>query len=313
MNPSGLLTFGEGLAVFSTVSGKLRHARTAEVGIAGPEAMVAAGVARLGVPAAWAGRVGADEPGALVLLRLREEGVDTSAARTDQQAPTGLMLKDSRTTAAERAAYYRNGSAGVRLCPEDIPEERIREAGVLHLTGLTPGLSDTAAKAAFAAIEVAQDEGVPVSFDVNYHTALWQPEEASEVLLDLVAGCDIVFAGDDEARLLGFDGTPEELATSLADFGPEQVIVQLGPRGAVAELHGSQYDVPTFPVRSVNFAGADDAFVAGYLAEFLTGAPPDRRLRTAAACRAFALSVPGDTNSLPDREELTQLSRPTRE
>ncbi|PXY26798.1 sugar kinase [Prauserella coralliicola] len=312
MTVPGLLTFGETLAAFSTSEGRLRHATTAEVGITGSESTVAIGVARLGMESAWAGRVGADEPGALVLSRLRAEGVDTSAAVTDQEAPTGLALKDFRTPDSPRVAFYRHGSAGSRLCPEDICEDRVAEAGVLHLSGITPALSDTAAKAVLAAIEVAHAEGVPVSFDLNYRHALWPPEEARPVLLDLVTRADIVFAGDDEARMLGFDGTAEELASGLSELGPEEVVVRLGPRGAVAELHGSRYDVPSYPVRAVDADGADDAFVAGYLADFLTGAPPERRVRTAAACRALALSVEGDWQGLPDREELTQLSRPPR-
>lgn len=309
MTGAGVLAFGEALAVFSTPEGKLRHAASVDVGIAGSEAMVAIGVARLGTPAAWAGRLGADEPGALVLLRLREEGVDTSAVRTDRQAPTGLMIKDYRNTDVTRTAFYRNGSSGTRLCPEDIAEDHIRAAGLLHVSGLTPGLSDSAAKATFAAVEIANDEGVPVSIDIDYAHALWYPEDAADVLYDLVSMCEIVFAGEDAARLLGLDGTPQELASALAELGPEQVIVELGPRGAVAELHGSRYEVPSYPVRSVDTEGADDAFVAGYLAEFLAGTSPDRRLRTAALCRAFALTVPGET-PLPDREELKVLTRP---
>ncbi|PXY20933.1 sugar kinase [Prauserella muralis] len=308
MSEAGLLTFGEGLAAFSTVSGKLRHATSVEVSIAGPEAGVAIGVARLGVAAAWAGRVGADEPGALVLSRLRDEGVDTSAAMTDQEASTGLVLKDFRTTDSTRSAYYRHGSAGSRLCPEDLPEDRIADAGVLHLTGITPALSDTAAKAVFAAVDVARDEGVPVSFDVAYQQALWPPEDARDVLRELITRADIVFAGDDEARLLGFTGPAGELAENLAALGPEQVVVKLGPRGAIAELGGVRYDVPTYPVRAVDSDGADDAFIAGFLADFLAGAPPERRVRTAAACRAFALTVPGEWEALPDRDELKQLS-----
>ncbi|MBK1785875.1 sugar kinase [Prauserella cavernicola] len=310
MTVPGLLTFGETLAAFGTAEGKLRHASTVDVGLAGSESTVAIGVARLGVEAAWAGRVGADEPGALVLARLREEGVDTSAAVTDHEAPTGLALKDFRSRDSPRVAYYRHGSAGSRLCPEDVCEDRIAAAGVLHLTGITPALSGTAAKAVLAAVEVANDEDVPVSFDLGYRQALWSPQDARETLLDLVTRADIVFARDDEARLLGFDGTPEELASSLSSLGPEEVVVRLGPRGAVAELHGSRYDVPSYPIRAIDSDGADDAFVAGYLADFLTEAPPERRVRTAAACRALALSVEGDWEGLPDREELTQLPRP---
>lgn len=309
MRPGGLLTFGEVLAAFGTTSGKLRHAMSVGVGIAGSEAVVAIGAARLGVDTAWAGRVGADEPGALALLRLREEGVDASAVRTDRQAPTGLVLKDFRNTDVARSSFYRNASAGTRLCPEDIPEDSIRSAGVLHLSGLTPGLSDSAAKTAFAAVEVAGDAGVPVSLDIRYSHALWYPDDAADILYDLASMSTIVFAGDDVVRLLGFEGEPGELASALAGIGPEQVIVKLGPRGAVAELHGAPYDVPSYPVRSVDTDGADDAFVAGYLADLLTEAPPERRLRTAAACRAFSLSVPGDSIGLPDREELQTLTR----
>ncbi|OQO92265.1 sugar kinase [Saccharomonospora piscinae] len=310
MTGTGLVTFGEALAVFSTPAGKLRHATSVDVGIAGSEAMVAIGVARLGVPSAWAGRLGADEPGALVLTRLRDEDVDTSAVRTDRQAPTGLMIKDFRNTDVTRAAYYRNGSAGTRLSPEDVPEEHIRTAGVLHLSGLTPGLSDSATKAAFAAAEAARGDGVTVSIDIEYSHALWYPEDAADILYDLVSLCDIVFTGEDAARLLGFDGEPEDLAAAVGELGAEQVIVKRGPRGAVAELHGSRYDVPSYPVRSVDTDGADDAFVAGYLSEFLAGTSPDRRLRTAAACRAFSLTVPGETPGLPDRAALELLARP---
>ncbi|WP_199432774.1 sugar kinase [Qaidamihabitans albus] len=308
MSGGGLLTFGETIAAFSTESGRLRHASTVSVGIAGAESTVAIGVRRLGSLAAWAGRVGADEPGSLVLSRIRAEDVDISGARTDQDAPTGLLLRDFRAADATRVAYYRHGSAGSRLSAEDVCEDRVRAAGVLHLTGITPALSKTAADAVFAAIEVAREVGVPVSFDVNYRHALWPPEEARDVLRELVTKADIVFAGDDEARVLGFEGPATELAATLAAMGPEQVLVKLGPRGAVAELDGARYDVPVYPVRAVDPDGAGDAFVAGYLADLLAGAPPERRVRTAAACGAFAVSVVGDSDALPDRDELSQLS-----
>ncbi|MEU3273220.1 sugar kinase [Saccharomonospora sp. NPDC006951] len=310
MTSPGLLTFGESMAAFSTTSGKLRHADTVDVGVSGAEATVAIGVSRLGVDAAWAGRVGADEPGALVLSRLREEGVDTSAAMTDQEAPTGLLLKDFRTADSPRSAFYRNGSAGTRLCPEDVAEDLIRGAGALHLTGNTAGLSDTAAKAVIVAAEIANDAGVPFSFGLDYRQALWEPDEAKDLLAELVSMADIVFASEDEARSLGFSGSTDELASEFAALGPEQVLIMLGPRGAIAELNGVRYDVPSYPVRTVGTEGADDAFIAGYLADFLTGAPPERRVRTAAACRAFAVSAPGEEKGLPDREELKQLTRP---
>jgi 2-dehydro-3-deoxygluconokinase len=53
--------------------------------------------------------------------------------------------------------------------------------------------------------------------------------------------------------------------------------------------------------------GAGDAFVAGYLAETLAGRPVPERLATAAACGAFSVTVPGDWEGLPSRDELATL------
>ena len=61
------------------------------------------------------------------------------------------------------------------------------------------------------------------------------------------------------------------------------------------------------PVQALDPDGAGDAFVAGYLVETLTGRPVQERLRTAAACGAFAVTVPGDWEGMPSREELEVL------
>jgi hypothetical protein len=75
----------------------LRHARSLEVGIAGSESNVVIAAARLGVRAAWIGRVGDDEFGRLVTRELNAEGVGAFAG-IDRGGPTALMLKASRSS-----------------------------------------------------------------------------------------------------------------------------------------------------------------------------------------------------------------------
>jgi 2-dehydro-3-deoxygluconokinase len=304
-----LVTLGETMALFTGDRvGPLRHATTMRVGIAGAESNVAIGVRRLGHPAAWIGRVGADELGQLVLGRLRAERVDVDAAVVDPEAPTGLMVKEHRTADLARVVYYRRGSAGSRLEPGDLDEARIRAARVLHLTGITPALSATARAAVHAAAETARGAGVPVSLDVNYRSALWPPERAAAELRDLARRCELVFAGEDEAELLvGDHGGPERAAEALAALGPRQAILKLGARGAVAVVDGRLHRQPALPVRAVDPVGAGDAFVAGYLAGVLDGGAGPDCLRTGAACGAFAVTVAGDWEGLPTREELDLL------
>jgi 2-dehydro-3-deoxygluconokinase len=149
-----------------------------------------------------------------------------------------------------------------------------------------------------------------VSLDVNHRAALWTADEAGPVLADLATRVDVLFAGDDEAGLLGATGEPEAMVKALAAHGPGQVVLKLGARGAVAALDGDLVQVPAFGVVVVDAVGAGDAFVGGYLAELLLGADPLTRLRTATACGAFAVTVPGDWEGLPTRRDLQLLSTP---
>lgn len=64
--------------------------------VAGAEANVAVGLARLGVPVAYIGRVGADGLGTTILRRLRGEGVDVRHLRIDEAATTGVMIRELR-------------------------------------------------------------------------------------------------------------------------------------------------------------------------------------------------------------------------
>jgi 2-dehydro-3-deoxygluconokinase len=221
------------------------------------------------------------------------------------------MLRERRTGTAARVSYYRHGSAGSHLRPGDIPDGVVEKAGALHLSGITPALGASPAETVRVAMRRARDAGVPVSFDLNYRSRLWDVGSAGPVFRDLAAGADIVFAGDDEARIaLGADLSvgPEALAEELAALGPPEVIVKRGRHGATAWIDGELIEVPAVAVPAVDTVGAGDAFVAGYLASRLLGRDVGDRLTTAAVTGAFAVTGPGDWEAFPRPHELTLLT-----
>ena len=125
---AGLLTVGETLALgVPPTIGSLTQAPSLRLGIGGAESNVAIGVVRLGGSATWVGRVGADALGERVRRELRAEGV-VAYAIEDPSAPTALMLKERRTAATARVWYYRAGSAGSRLAPDDVPPGLVADA-----------------------------------------------------------------------------------------------------------------------------------------------------------------------------------------
>lgn len=303
-----VVTFGETMALMkASTPGPLAFTESLRLGVGGAESNTAIALRRLGTSVTWAGRVGADSLGDLVLRELLAEGLDVECVR-DAAAPTGLMIKEHRTTEAAKVWYYRAGSAGSRLEPEDVPAGKIVAARLLHITGITPALSPTAAAATQFAVDCARNAGTLVSFDLNYRAALWSREEAGKAYRDLIRQADIVFAGDDEAVIaVGGAGDALALAQRVAELGPAQTVIKLGADGCVALVDGRTYRQPAVPVRAVDTVGAGDAFVGGYLAELLNGEAPEQRLLTATQTGAFACLVPGDWEGLPRRSELGLL------
>lgn len=293
----------------SETPGPLAHAGSLRLGMGGAEGNVAVGLARLGTSVTWIGRVGADSLGDLVIRELTAEGIAVVGHR-DQQAPTGLMIRESRIQDSAKVWYYRAGSAGSRLEPGDIPGGQIAEARLLHLTGITSALSATAAAAVDYALDCARSGGTLVSLDLNYRAALWPPETAGPAFRRLIARADLVFAGEEEAAVavaVGAAAGVQELAERIAALGPSQVIIKRGAAGCLGLINGVIHERSAIAVRPIDTVGAGDAFVAGYLAELLAGEPVPVRLLTAVRTGAFACLVPGDWEGLPRRSELELL------
>jgi 2-dehydro-3-deoxygluconokinase len=303
----GVLTLGEGLGVLRTRGlGSLAHESDLVVGTGGAEGNVAIGLARLGTPVTWLGRVGDDGLGTRVVRELRAEGV-TVVAPIDPAAATGLLIKETPAPGRTVVTYHRAGSAGSRLSPGDLDLVDIAEFELVHVTGITPAVSETAHATIDTVVDRARAAGVPVSFDVNHRSSLWTDAAAASVVhRSIAARADLVFAGVDEAALLTglADAAPADLARAIAALGPAEVVVKLGEHGALALVDGVVHERAAVPVAVVDTVGAGDAFVAGYLAARLAGESVDGRLDLAVRTGAAACTHPGDWEGFPTRRDL---------
>jgi 2-dehydro-3-deoxygluconokinase len=304
--PPDVVTIGETMAAIRG-AGPLRLGGALHLSIAGAESNVAIGLARLGHRAAWAGRVGDDEFGELVLRTLRAENVDVSGAGVDPRRPTGLLFLERRTADIMRVQYYRAGSAGGALTPGKPPIPNA--PGFLHLTGITPALGDDAARAVLSAAERARAAGRAVSIDVNYRARLWSTAAARPMLRSLAPLADIIFGSEAELALLASDPAADArtAADELLALGVQAVVFKRGAAGATAHTADGIVSVPARRVLAVDTVGAGDAFAAGYLSAALDGLGTAGRLERAAAVSSFVVSSAGDWEGLPTRRELNLL------
>src|ERR1019366_3027280 len=111
--------------------------------------------ARLGASVTWIGRLGCDATGDLIERRLCAEGVRVHAIR--EGGFTGLMVRHRRVAGHTSVDYHRAGSASARLCSGDIPGDLLAGAAILHVTGITPALSESARQAVFDVAERARE------------------------------------------------------------------------------------------------------------------------------------------------------------
>jgi 2-dehydro-3-deoxygluconokinase len=300
------VTLGEAMVSFRS-SGSLGFGSPIVPGLAGAESNVAIGLARLGHAVQWVGRLGADRFGELALRELRAEGVGVEHVVTDPAAPTGLMFLEQRTADIAMVDYRRAGSAGSRLCPDDVAPALQRSPRAVHLSGVTPALSVSARAAFTSAIELARDGGAFRSLDVNHRARLWGRDECRAVLASAARYADLVVASEDELDLVA-PGSEAEAVDSLLAAGVAMVAVKRGPAGATLWTKDGRLEQPAIAVTSVDTIGAGDAFCAGFLSGWLDGLDGAKCLERGALLGAWAVSTRGDWEGLPRRSELETLA-----
>ncbi|MGW6199598.1 sugar kinase [Kribbella sp. NPDC055110] len=299
-----LLTLGETMVSVRTAR-PMRLGGDAHLSIAGSESNVAIGLARLGHDVTWLSAVGNDEPGRLIERTLRAENVGTRIRYADD-AFTGFIAFDQPSHDITRVSYHRRGSAASTLTPDETTAAvTATSPKLLHVTGITPALSDTARAATLAAVRTACAAGTRVSLDVNYRARLWSRPEAAAALRELLPHVHTVFASDDELDLLT---DAEDPVADLLLGTVDHVIVTAGGKGAWAHSADGTIHSPALPVTVVDSIGAGDAFVSGYLSATLDNLTPDARLTRATTSGAFCVTAYGDWESLPTRQDLTLLT-----
>ena len=291
--------------------------------VAGAESNVAIDLRKLmpdEVDAVWVSRLGADDDGDSILREL--------TGRIEVHAPqmpgekTGIQLLNHLGGGEVIRRYRRAGSAASRLTAEEVLPH-LEGADLLHVTGITPALSDSCRETTLGVMSAAQEMGIPVSMDVNYREALWSPAEARAVCDRMREHATLFKVGHDEAQTIwGGDMTASQHARRFVVGSTRLVIVTTGDSGAVA-FDGNQVIEHTgFSVEVVDPVGAGDAFVAGALAgifqrgsmlDFLALSGDERAgvLHTALelgnACGALVCTRHGDTEAMPDMEQVREF------
>jgi 2-dehydro-3-deoxygluconokinase len=267
-------------------------------GHGGDTSNAAIAAARSGAEAAMLTAVGEDAAGESFMALWQMEGVDVSLVRRDPDAPTGIyfVTHDER---GHHFTFYRKGSAASRYRPADVPEDALRKANVLHLSGITLGISDSSCDAAFRAIELAREAKVTVSVDTNLRLRLWPLRRASACIHTAVGMADLVFPSLEDAQALTGLEEPDAIADFYLNLCP-LVLLKLGKEGLLVATRQERRRVPGFAVEAVDATGAGDTLAGAFLARAVAGDDTWAAARYANAAAALSTTGYGAVAPIPN-------------
>jgi 2-dehydro-3-deoxygluconokinase len=288
-----------------------------DVWIAGAEANVATGLARLGHDVAMASAVPDNDLGRAAIAGLRAQGVDCAGIAFGDGRMGLYFVTSGAGMRATDVIYDRAGSAFAEASADFWDWEKLLAgADRLHLSGITPALGPGPAATATAAAEAATARGIPVSFDGNFRARLWERWEGDPraILSRIVAHADIMFGNHrDIALLLGhaFSGEGEDRRRDAAEaafvaFPKLQLIASTARHVEDADRHrlsaridgrGDHAQTDEVAIAGiVDRIGAGDAFAVGVLHALRGGGDIAEAARTGLALTCLKHSLPGDAS-----------------
>ena len=314
-----VVCFGEVLLRLSTPGKELiLQSPRFHAHVGGAEANVAVSLVKLGhlaqvvsaLPDSTLGHACADE--------LRKHGVDT-ASIVFRSGRMGMYFLTHGAGHRPAEVLYDRAHSAFATAPRDSYSWKSLLGGAawLHVSGITPAVSSSAADAALDAMTAARGAGIGISFDCNFRARLWaeRTSEAPQLLRRLCEHADVVFG--DERDIAFMLGTP--LEQSAADQRRQRAakaafeafrhlryiactdrarhsadVQQLVGLLQSAEGAWSSRAYPLYGI--VDRIGAGDAFAAGVLHGLLSGFEPQKCVDFGTAAACLKHSIPGDFN-----------------
>lgn len=264
-----VVTIGECMLRFSPIDGEmLEQADTLHVNPAGSESSTAVALSRMGLDVAWVSALPNSPQGRWIAARLKMHGVDTSHTVWNHDRMGAFFYEQGTPPRGSRVVYDRADSAISCLLPQQIDWQHVADTRLMHISGITPALSEGCRDIALRAFRETRANAGMTSMDINFRAKLWSPQAAATTLSPLLEELDILISTASDIELL-FDirGTEAQIITQLRDrFGPSIVVVTLATGGAFGWSEQTGF-VETGPhsVEQVDRLGAGDAFDAGLI------------------------------------------------
>jgi 2-dehydro-3-deoxygluconokinase len=293
-----LACIGEPMLEFSQLPDQGDGRRLYLEGFGGDTSNAAVAAARQGIGVAYLTAIGRDPAGARFLDLWQREGIDVSGVVQSAERPTAVYFV-THADAGHAFLYFRGNSAASAYGPADVRETLVRGARMLHASGISQGISASAADAVFHAIGIARAAGVRVCYDTNYRPRLWPAARAAAVIHAAIAQADVALPSLDDATALTGLTSPDAIADFYLRLGPSVVALKLGAEGVLLATPERRLRIPAHPCAAIDATGAGDTFAGSFLARLILGDAPEQAARYAVVAAALKCEGFGAVAPIP--------------
>lgn len=224
---------------------------------------IAIGLARLGQPACFVGRISRDPLGIVLRNHALRSGVDLSLS-VDAAEPTTVALVELDSAGAAQYRFGIDGTANfnwtdaeLACVPDDI--------AAFHFGSLASWLppGDAAIARRVAGLRAT---GVAISYDPNVRPLLQSDAAAARAQVEAaVPLAHLVKTSEEDIAWLRPGEPIGTVAAHWLGLGPSAVVVTHGGAGATAYTAAGSATRTAPPVEVVDTVGAGDAFMSGLL------------------------------------------------
>lgn len=322
-----IVTLGEIMLRLSTPGNKrFVQSDSFDAVFGGGEANVAVSCANYGHEVYFVSKLPEHEIGQSAINALRKYGVKTDYIARGGDRIGIYYLETGASMRPSKVIYDRAHSAIAEASATDFDFDKIMEgASWFHWSGITPAISEKAARLTELACQAAKRHHVTVSVDLNFRKKLWTKEQAQAVMRPLMQYVDVCIGNEEDAELcLGFkpdadvvggktdaEGYKSIFAAMADEFGFKYVISTLresfsaSHNGWKAMIYNGKefyvskrYDIT--PI--IDRVGGGDAFSGGIIHGLLTMKTQAEALEFAVAASALKHTINGDFNLISEEE-----------
>ncbi len=301
-----LLCMGEPMLEFNQLPPQPDGAVHYLEGHGGDTSNAAVAASRHGASVGYVTAIGQDAPGDSFIAMWAREKVDSTTVIRTGRAQTGVYFV-THDAGGHHFLHYRTNSPAALYAAADLPRAAIAEAKMVFVSGISQGISSSAADAVFAAIDIAREHGVKVAYDTNYRPRLWPPARAAAVMHAAIAQADYVFPGMEDALVLTGLSDPDAILDFYLALGCPVVVLKMGDAGAYLADGEHRVHIAPCVVQAVDATGAGDTFCGSFLARILAGDTPEQAARYANVAASLKCTGYGAVAPIPRPDEVLRL------